>query len=694
MKEFKTEEICNLAILGHSGSGKTTLSDGMLFSAGEINRIGSIQDGSTVSDYLGDEAARQISLRNALLHLQWQGKKINIIDAPGYMDFVGDAKSAAQIADINLLAISAAAGIEVGTEFAWGYSEEFNKASVVAITMLDKEHTHFDEIIENARNSFSNAITAVSFPVNAGPAFNSIVDIIRRKLIVYDTNGQAEVKDIPDNLVGKTDELYEQLLERIAESNDELLEKFFDEGTLSDEDVLNGMKHAILTRKLIPVLALSTNNKSGLDLLLNLLASYAPNPADMQGMIGAVPGSHEKIEKKVDPTAPVSLFIFKTVHEQHVGDISFFKLQTGILKSGTDLKNTAKNDNERVGTIFLLNGKTRSEINSLAAGDIGALVKLKSSHTCNTLCDPKAPFVYEPIKYPDPIIRSAIELKAKGDEDKIGTGLNQVHQEDPTFHYVMDPELKQTIISGQGEIHLEVALKKIKDQFNIEVDMIEPKVPYRETIRKTANARYRHKKQSGGAGQFGEVELRIEPLTRGGGLEFASELVGQNVDRAFVPSVEKGFRQACQAGPLSGNMVIDIKAAFIDGKQHPVDSKDIAFQIAGRGAFQEAFLKSDPILLEPIYELEIKIPEEYMGDVMGDISSRRGKVTGMDSEGRFQIIRAEVPLANLYKYSTILRSITQGRGFHRRKFAYYEYVPRDVQEKIVEEYRKQREEGN
>jgi elongation factor G len=694
MREFKTEEIRNIAILGHSGSGKTSLSDGALFTAGVINRIGSIQDGSTVSDYTPDEAARQISLRNALLHLEWKDTKINFIDAPGYMDFVGDAKSAAQVADINLIAISAAAGLEVGTEFAWGYTEEFNKSAAMAITMLDKEHTHFDEIIESCQNSFSNAVTPLSIPVNAGPAFNSIIDILHRKLLVYDANGNADVKDIPAELSAKTDELYEQLIERIAESDDTLLEKFFEEGTLSEEDIHKSLKNAILSKNLIPAFALSTINKTGLDLMLNVIASYGPNPADMPGMVGSLPGSHDKIEKKVDATAPVSLFIFKTVHEQHVGDISFFKLQTGILKSGADLKNTIKNDNERVGTIFVLNGKARNETGWLAAGDFGALVKLKSSNTCDTLCDPKSLFIFDPIKYPDPIIRSAIELKAKGDEDKIGAGLSQVHQEDPTFHYVMDPELKQTIISGQGEIHLEVALKKIKDQFNIEVDMIEPKVPYRETIRKSANARYRHKKQSGGAGQFGEVELRIEPLPRGGGLEFASELVGQNVDRAFVPSVEKGFRQACQTGPISGNMVIDVKAAFVDGKQHPVDSKDIAFQIAGRGAFQEAFLKSDPILLEPIYELEIKIPEEYMGDVMGDISSRRGKVTGMDSEGRFQIIRAEVPLANLFKYSTILRSITQGRGFHRRKFGYYEYVPRDVQEKIVEEYRKQREEGN
>lgn len=694
MKEYKTEDIRNLAIIGHSSSGKTVLTDAILYTAGVISRIGKTDEGSTVSDYTNEEIERQISLRNALVHLEWKNKKINVIDTPGYMDFAGDAKGAVKIADTGIISISATSGVEVGTEFSWEFLQEMAKLPLFAMTMLDKEHTNFDEYVEKLQERFGNAVYPVQFPINAGPAFNAIIDLIKRKLYEYDENGKSTEKEIPAEFQDKADEMYEKMIELIAESDDTLLEKFFEEGSLSDEDVAHGLHKAIMNRNIIPIVSLSSYNKVGIDRLLDIIGEYYPNPAEMPAMPAVNSSTHAACEVAVDAAKPFSAFIFKTIHEQHVGDMSFLKVQTGELKPGMDVVNVSNGDHERIGTIFQLNGKNRHEVNVLTAGDIGVLVKLKNTRTNNTLADDKKAFLYEGIKFPDPTIRAALLLKAKGDEEKIGQGLSQVHGEDPTFHYVIDPELKQTIISGQGEIHLEVSMKKIKDQFNIEVDLVEPKVPYRETIRKPATARYRHKKQSGGAGQFGEVELKIEPLPRSGGIEFVSALVGQNVDRAFVPSVEKGFRNSTTTGPLSGNQVIDIKASFVDGKQHPVDSKDIAFQIAGRGAFQEAFINADPVLLEPIFEIEVKVPEEYMGDVMGDVSSRRGKVTGMDSDGHFQIIKAEVPLANLYKYSTILRSITQGRGFHRRKFAYYEYVPREIQEKIVEEYRKHREEGN
>ena len=430
----------------------------------------------------------------------------------------------------------------------------------------------------------------------------------------------------------------------------------------------------------------------GVSSLLDLIVKRYPNP--LQGGEVVVKEGNDEKTITIDPEGPISLQIFKSVHEQHVGDMSYFKVMGGSLTSGSDLKNVESGESERFGTIYVLNGKDKKDASVLAAGDLGATVKLKNTHVGNTLHASKESYVYSAIKFKDPVIRAAIITKNKGDDEKIGMGLSQVAEEDPTFHYVMDAELKQTIISGLGEIHLDVSMKKIKERYNIEIEMIEPRVPYRETIRKTATARYRHKKQSGGAGQFGEVELRIEPLPRGTGIEFKSELVGQNIDRAFVPSIEKGVKQVVEVGPLSGNRVIDVKAAVFDGKQHPVDSKDIAFQIAGRGAFRDAFVNADPALLEPIYEVEITVPEDYMGDVMGDVSSRRGKVLGMDSDGQFQIIKAEVPLANLYKYSTILRSITHGRAYHRRKFSKYAVCPRDVQEKIVEEYKKSREEGH
>ncbi len=692
MKEYKTSELRNVVLMGHSASGKTILADAMLYASGQISRIGTIQDGSTVSDYAPEEMERQISIRSSLVHVEWKDHKINVIDTPGFMDFAGEVKGAMHVADGAVITVSGTAGIEIGTEFSWNYAQEKGIPACIVVTELDKEHTKFEDITATLKERFSSKIIPLTFPVNEGPAMGSVVDVVAGKLLTFDDKGKASVGDLPADLKAKAEELREAFVETVAESDDELIEKFFDEGTLSDEEIQAGFKKAVLGGNLFPVFAVASQKMIGVSPLLDLIVSRFPDPSEA-GEIELTEGGDSKMVK-VDPAGTTSLQIFKSVHEHHIGDMSYFKVMSGTLTAGTDMKNNSNGDSERFGTLYVLNGKERKEVPSMAAGDLGATVKLKSTHVNNTLAVGKFSGSYKEIKFPEPVIRSAVETKSKGDDEKIGVGLAQVVAEDPTFHYAMDPELKQTIVSGLGEIHLEVSLKKIKERYNIDIDMIEPKVPYRETIRKSATARYRHKKQSGGAGQFGEVEMRIEPKQRGAGVEFVSELVGQNVDRAFVPSIEKGVRQACDSGPLSGNLVIDVKAAVFDGKQHPVDSKDIAFQIAGRGAFRDAFVLADPVLLEPIYEVEITVPEDYMGDVMGDVSSRRGKVLGMDSDGHFQIIRAEIPLANLYKYSTVLRSITQGRAFHRRKFSKYEVCPRDVQEKIVEEYKKHREEGN
>ncbi len=694
MKTFDTKHVRNFSLMGHSASGKTILSDALLLLAGEINRIGSIEEGSTTSDYSSDEIERQISIKTTFMHFEQNGFKCNILDTPGYMDFAGEVMSAAKVVENAMILVNSTSGIEVGTEFAWNYVQNFDTTAMIVMSMLDKEHTQFDTIVDRIRDRFSNRIYPVQFPVNAGPAFDSVIDLLKRKMLVFDDSGAFKEEDIPADLKDTFDTKYEELVEMVAESDDELLEKFFEAGELTEEELKNGLRRAILEGNFFPLVCVASEKKVGISRLMDIMVDYFPDPSEKGEWKAKKSSAGDPEPVAVDENEITSLFIYKTVHEQHVGDISYFKVISGGLKVGDELKNPATNTSERFGNLFVLNGKHRKEVTELKAGDLGIAVKLKNTLTNHTLVDSKEPWQYIGVKYPEPVIRVAVEAVSKGDEEKIGTGLAQIQAEDPTFHYVVDSELKQTIVSGMGEIHLDNSLKKIAQRFNVEIVQVQPKIPYRETIRKTTTARYRHKKQSGGAGQFGEVELRIEPLPRGSGIEFASELVGMNVDRSFVPSIEKGVRQACESGPLSGNKVIDVKAAVFDGKQHPVDSKDIAFQIAARGAFKDAFGKADPVLLEPIYEIEITIPEEYMGDVMGDISARRGKVLGMDSDGHFQMIKAEVPLANLYKYSNTLRSLCQGRGYHRRKFSHYEYVPREIQEKIVEEYLKEREEGH
>jgi elongation factor G len=688
-----TKDIRNIALVGHSATGKTLLADAFLLNAGTINRLGSVQEGTTTSDYSQEEIDRQISLRASLMHIDQNGVKLNLLDTPGYIDFSGELIAVSHIVDAAVLTIDATSnGIEVGTELAWEALENNNVSPFFAVSMLDKEHTHFDEIISTLQNRFGDHIFPIQFPINEGPALHSLVDILKKKVLNFDASGAYTEEDIPTEHQARVDELFEKLVELVAESDDVLLEKYFDEGELSEEELAKGLKDGIASRTLFPLVCISTMKNVGISRLAEILADLAPAPASEVKALNA--GTTDEVIRKVDASEPTSLFIYKSVYEQHIGETTFFKVMSGTLKPGQDLKNVQTNATERFGSVFTMNGKNRVELDELQAGDIGTAVKLKDTHTCNSLCDSKSMVEYDAIKFPNPIIRVAVKASAKGDDEKIGVGLTQVRAEDPSFYYEVDPELKQTIVSGQGETHLDVCLKKIEDRYHIKILQIEPKIPYRETIRKIAKGHYRHKKQSGGAGQFGEVYLRIEPKPRGEGIEFKSELVGMNVDRSFIPSVEKGVNQATVEGPLTSSKVIDIKIAFYDGKQHPVDSKDIAFQIAGRGAFREAFATADPILLEPIYEIEIKIPEDYMGDVMGDVSSRRGKVLGMDSDGHNQMIKASVPLANLYKYANTLRSISQGRGQYRRKFSHYEYVPKEIQDKVVAEHQKEKEEAH
>lgn len=689
MKNYSTENIINMALVGHASTGKTMLNEAIAFNAGIINRMGSIEDGNTVSDYHHDEIQSQHSISSSLINFEWEEKKLNIIDAPGYLDFQGEVKAAMRVADFAAVVINAVNGIEVGTELVYEYAtKDYDIPQLIILNMLDRENIDFNNVIESAKQRYGYKVFPIQVPVNSGEHYSQVADVLRKEIHTYsnDGSGNFTVSEPEGDWAEKLDDLHEQLIELIAESDDTLLETFFDQGELTEGQLRGGMHHAFISKAIIPVFAVSGKRNVGVKRLLDILAKYAPCASDFIEVTGKKPGSDEDISHGVSVDDPVSAFIFKTVSEAHVGELSFFRVYSGKISPNENLRNTTRDENEKLRQIFYLNGKNRKDSSEIIAGDIGAVLKLKNTHTNDTLASNSSPIVLDKINYPNPNIRLAIVPKSKGDEDKISEGLSTLHDEDPTFQYAVDTELKQTIISGQGELHLDTILKKLKRKFNVELDLKSPKVPYRETITMPTDSKYRHKKQSGGAGQFAEVWLRVEPSLRGDGVNFKDSLVGQNVDRGFVPSVKKGIDAVCVDGIIAGCKVVDLKVDFYDGKMHPVDSNDMAFQIAGKHAFVEAFRNAKPKLLEPIYKLSVKIPETSMGDVMGDISQRRGKVSGMDSDGHFQIINAEVPLAMIQDYSTSLRSMTGGRGMFSIDFSHYEDMPQGEATKVIKDY--------
>lgn len=686
MKEFTSADIRNFAIVGHGASGKTMLCEAMLSCSGEINRMGSIEAKNTVSDYHHDEHERQISIHSSPLHLEWRNKKFNIIDTPGYLDFIGEAISSLAVVDMAVVLLHAVNGIEVGTEQVWSFASKNNIPKVLVVNGLDREHAKFNNILNQAKDHFGKNVFPMQLPVNAGPGFNQIIDVLRSELITYNTDGSGKYSesDLPVEWKSRVEELHQELIEYVAESDDTLLEKFFEQGNLSEEEMRSGIHDAIQNQSFIPLFCTSATINVGVTRLMEFVSKYGSSPVDRGTVLAKSLKSDEQISVNLDGDEPV-VNVFKTISEAHVGDLSFFRVYSGSVNAGMDILNTTRSKTERFGQMFLLNGKNRMSVNHLNAGDIGAVVKLKDTHTSNTLCSQKFQVIMDTVLLPNSNIHIGIIPKAKGDEEKLAMGLSTLHEEDPTFVYHVDPELHQTVISGQGELHLQVSIQRLQRRFGIDIDTFKPRIPFRETIKGKAEAKYRHKKQSGGAGQFAEVWMRIEPKERGEGVEFVSSLVGQNVDRAFVPSVEKGVQSACVDGVLAGYRVVDLKVVFYDGKQHPVDSKDIAFQIAGKGAFKEAFNSAQPCLLEPIMDVEVRVPEDFMGDIMGDVSSRRGKIMGMDNEGSFQVIKAKIPQSELYHYSTAIRSLTGGRGIHSESFSHYEYLPQELQKRFVTE---------
>jgi elongation factor G len=694
MQKYEPQDIRNFAVVGHASCGKTMLCEAMLACAGVIGRMGRIADGSTVSDYHPSEKQRLISVQTSHLRATWKGKKFNILDTPGYLDFISEALSALRVADFALVVVHAQHGIGVGTERVWNSATDFGIPKILVVNAVDKLNSHFDEVLAEARDHFGPGVFPMNLPINPGPGFNQVLDVLRNEIVTYDlAAGHGKFAELPATGpwedAGK--KLHGELIEHIAESDDTLLTKFFDQGGLTEEELRAGIHTAVQSQHFIPLFCTSAEINVGVARLMDFIARYGSSPVDRK-RYAAVDAAGGVAEVRLTDPEPVA-HVFKTANEAHFGELSYFRVYSGSLKAGMELYNTDRQITERIGQIYILNGRERVTVEELNGGDIGAVVKLKDTHTGNTLCAGSRPVKLAKVQYPQPTIHASLQVTAKGEEDKVAAGMAALHEEDPTFVYRVDSELHQTIISAQGELHLEVIVDRLRRRFNAHVELGEPKVPFRETIKSPADSKYRHKKQTGGAGQFAEVWMRIEPLPRDSGVEFTESLSGQNVDRVYVPSVQDGVENACAEGILAGYKVVDVKIDFYDGKMHPVDSKDIAFQIAGYFAFKESFMKGRPCLLEPIHHIEVRIPDDCLGKVMGDISSRRGRILGIEAEGQFQVIKAEVPARELYKYSSILRSLTGGRSLHSERLDHYSEMPRELEQRVIEEAKKRKAEA-
>lgn len=686
MKDFRAPEIRNFAVTGHAATGKTLLCEAMLVCAGKLGRPGTIEQGNTVSDFHPDEKEHQQSIHATVINEEWLGRELNIIDCPGTPDFISEPLSALRVADSAMIVISGVNGVETGADEIWAAAEDYQIPRFLVINMLDRERTRFDEILEEARDHYGARVFPMTLPIDEGPGFSSVLDVMRSEIITFAADGSGKYDEKPADgaLKDKVNELHRQLIDMVAESDDALMEQFFEQGTLTEEDLRAHVHEAVQKGLVVPVFAASGVKNVGVSRILDFIAKYGSSPVD-RATVAARDAAGGDVSVALDDGQTVA-FVFKTMHESHVGNLSFFRVYSGDVVSGSELLNASRSETERVGQLYRVNGSLREPVQSLHAGDIGAVVKLRATRSGDTLCAPSRPVTLPVVDFPPPNTRGALVAKSKSDLNKLGEGLSSLREEDPTFEYHYDPELGQTIVSGQGWLQLQIMAEELKRRFNVEVDLVAPRVSYRATINGRGESKYRHKKQTGGAGQFAEVWMRIESLPAESGVVFTQSLVGNNVDRVFVPSVEKGVQTACAAGPYGGFPVTDVKVDFYDGKQHPVDSKDIAFQIAGKAAFRECFLMAKPKLLEPIMELRIKVPSDAVGGVLADLSGRRGRIMGMETEGRFEVVVAHVPQAEIYQYSSQLRAITAGRGRHREKFVAYEDVPREIEPKIIAEY--------
>ena len=693
MKTYDASDIRNVLLVGHGGAGKTTLLEAMLFASGTVTRMGSVEEGNTVSDFEPEETKKGISVSLAMAPIEWNGVKINVLDAPGYADFVGDVRSAIRAVDAVLLVVSAVDGVEVQTEVAWELAVEAGLPRAILINKLDRERASFERTLEELVRSFGTQVAPLELPLGEEHDFEGVADLLSRKAFRYGSGPRAQEGDWPDDISGKADPFREKLMEAVAESDDSLIEKYLEEGELSEEEVLHGVKRGFAEARIAPVLCAAAAKPIGVDRVLQYIADEFPSPVD-RGPITVTSKSGDRAERACDPGGPLAAYVFKTVSDPYVGHITMFRVFSGKIRPDAPVFNATKGTEERIGQVFALRGKEHDTVAEVPAGDIGAVAKLGHTTTGDTFSTKDAPVTVDAAEMPEPLLAFAITPKTKGDEEKLSTALARLREEDPTLRIERSEETHETVMYGMGEAHLDVQIERMKRKFGVEVTTAPAKIAYRETIRGPAKGLGRHVKQTGGHGQYAICNIEVEPLPRGTGFEYVDKIFGGAIPNQFIPSVEKGIVKTMSQGVISGNPMVDIRATLVDGKFHTVDSSDMAFQLAGSLALKEAAAAAGVVLLEPIVEVEVVVPEAYTGDIMGDLNAKRAKIQGMESAGAGkQRVKALVPQAEVARYSIDLRSMTGGRAAFTMRFSHYEEVPSHLAEKIIAEAQREKEEA-
>jgi elongation factor G len=685
--------IKNVGLFGHGDSGKTTLTEALLFASGAVTRMGDVEQGNTTTDFDEDEIKRKISINAALAHVDWKGARITFLDTPGYADFVGDAISAVRVVDTCCFVVSGVDGVEVQTEIMWERAAAVKAASMIFVSKLDRERASFERTMDDIRETLGGNVVPLSIPIGEEHGFRGVIDLISGKAFEPDGPGKSKEVPVPNELADALADGRDKLAEAVAETDDVLLEKYLEEGELSGEEIAQGLKRGVRERTLIPVLCGAASRGIGVPEFLDFVQGVLPLPEELGDVTGTVPGKEEEATRPRSVDAPMCALVFKTLADPYVGKLTYFRVFSGVFKSDSTVLNSTHKKNERVGQLYQVTGKEQTSVPRLAAGELGAVAKLAETFTGDTLCDKDQPIVLPTIEYPAPLMSLAVAPRTKGDEDKLSTALGRVSEEDPMLTVRRDTEINQTLISGAGETHLDVVVEKMRRKFGVDVATDIPRIPYKETIRKKIEAEGKHKKQTGGHGQFGHTWLRLEPRDRGEGYEFTEKIVGGSIPRQYIPGVEKGVVAAMQDGYLAGFPMVDMSVTVYDGSFHSVDSSELAFKMAAAKAMREGFSKADPVLLEPIVNVKVTVPDTYMGDVIGDLNSKRGRILGMEPRGKMQVVSAQVPLAEMSRYSIDLRSITGGRGVFSIEFSHYEEVPEHTAQKIIELHKREQEES-
>jgi elongation factor G len=692
MKVYDAASIRNVALVGHGGSGKTQLASALLFDAGMINRFGKVDDGTTTTDYDEEEIARKHTLAASLAYIEWNKTKINLIDTPGFANFLSDARAALRVADGALVVVDAVAGVEVQTEKVWAAADELSLPRLVVLNRIDRERASLERSLQSLREVLNRTVIPIQLPLGEEKSFKGVVDLVTMKAYTYsgDTAGKFTEGPIPADMTDAATAARDALVEMVAEADEALMEKFFDAGTLTQEELVAGLRSAVSTAKLFPLVVTSALQNIGIPQLLDAIVAYLPSAAD-RPVTGVNAKTGEEVTKTVADSGPYAAFVWKTIADPFAGRITMFRVMTGSIKSDQTVHNLTKDAGERLGSVFLLQGKTQTAVPELKAGDLGAVAKLKDTLTNDTVADKSANIKFHPMSFPEPVLSYAIEPKTRGDEDKISSAMHRLEEEDPTIRYGRDNQTKELLLSGQGQLHIEVTVAKLKRRFGVEVNLKPPRIPYRETITASTEAHGRHKKQTGGHGQFGDCKIKLEPLPRGADFEFVDDIFGGAIPRNFIPAVEKGIQDTRVRGYLAGYPVVDFRATVFDGSFHPVDSNELSFKLAGSLAFKDGMTRARPTILEPIMNVEVYAPSDFAGDLMGDLNSRRGRISGMDTRGTTTVIKAQVPMAEMLTYEQHLTSATGARGSYHMEYSHYDEVPSHLQAKIIAASKAERE---